>query len=219
MLAGGSACRRKPFAILFPLVTVSSDPRQSTLPSTIWEPQSPTIQYKGSVIMKIESMEDLFVEQIEDLYDAEQRLVKALPKMAEASTSPELRQAFESHLDETRGHVTRLEQVFLALRKKPKSQTCDAMKGLIEEGEDMISNTGQSPVRDAGLIAAANRVEHYEIAAYGTVRTLAKALGVNEAVSLLNATLAEEKKADEKLTNLAETSVNQQALRSAPVSR
>jgi ferritin-like metal-binding protein YciE len=169
--------------------------------------------------MKIESMEDLFVEQIEDLYDAEQRLVKALPKMAEASTSPELRQAFESHLDETRGHVTRLEQVFLALRKKPKSQTCDAMKGLIEEGEDMISNTGQSPVRDAGLIAAANRVEHYEIAAYGTVRTLAKALGVNEAVSLLNATLAEEKMADEKLTSLAETSVNQQALRSAPVSR
>ncbi len=169
--------------------------------------------------MKIESMEDLFVEQIEDLYDAEQRLVKALPKMAEASTSPELRRAFESHLDETRGHVTRLEQVFQALRKKPKSQTCDAMKGLIEEGEDMVSNTDQSPVRDAGLIAAANRVEHYEIAAYGTVRTLAKVLGVKEAVTLLDATLIEEKKADEKLTKLAETSVNQEALRSAPVSR
>jgi ferritin-like metal-binding protein YciE len=169
--------------------------------------------------MKIESMEDLFVEQIEDLYDAEQRLVKALPKMAEASTSPALRQAFESHLDETRGHVTRLEQVFQALRKKLKSQTCDAMKGLIEEGEDMVSNTEQSPLRDAGLIAAANRVEHYEIAAYGTVRTLAKALGVNEAVGLLDATLTEEKNADAKLTKLAETSVNREVLRSAPVSR
>jgi ferritin-like metal-binding protein YciE len=179
----------------------------------------PKFNIKGRVIMKIETMEDLFVEQIEDLYDAEQRLVKALPKMAEASTSPELRHAFESHLDETRGHVTRLEQVFLALRKKPKSQTCDAMKGLIEEGEDMISNTDQSPVRDAGLIAAANRVEHYEIAAYGTVRTLAKALGVNEAVGLLDATLTEEKKADEKLTRLAETSVNRDALRGAAVSR
>jgi ferritin-like metal-binding protein YciE len=112
-----------------------------------------------------------------------------------------------------------LEQVFQALRKKPKSQTCDAMKGLIEEGEDMVSNTEQSPLRDAGLIAAANRVEHYEIAAYGTVRTLAKALGVNEAVGLLDATLTEEKNADAKLTKLAETSVNREALRSAPVSR
>src|ERR1700746_1089420 len=118
--------------------------------------------------MKIETMEDLFLEQIEDLYDAEQRLVKALPKMAEASTSPELRQAIESHLGETKGQVTRLEQVFQYLRKKPKGQTCDAMKGLIEEGEDMISNIDQSPLRDAGLIAAANRVEHYEIAAYGS---------------------------------------------------
>src|ERR1700683_1255690 len=163
--------------------------------------------------MKIESMEDLFVEQIEDLYDAEQRLVKALPKMAEASTSPALRQAFESHLDETRGHVTRLEQVFQALRKKPKSQTCDAMKGLIEEGEDMVSNTEQSPVRDAGLIASANRVEHYEIAAYGSARTFAQLLGLNEAASLLEQTLREEKTADQKLTQLAESLVNDEALR------
>jgi len=168
--------------------------------------------------MKIESMEDLFVEQIEDLYDAEQRLVKALPKMAEASTSPALRQAFESHLGETKGHVQRLEQVFQIVRKKPKGLTCDAMKGLIEEGEDMVSNTDQSPLRDAGLIAAANRVEHYEIAAYGTVRALAKTLGIAEAVSLLEATLMEEKKADEKLTKLAHTSVNQEAMRAAPVS-
>jgi ferritin-like metal-binding protein YciE len=168
--------------------------------------------------MKIESMEDLFIQQIEDLYDAEQRLVKALPKMAEASTSPALKQAFESHLGETKGHVQRLEQVFQSIRKEPKKQTCDAMKGLIEEGEDMVSNTDQSPLRDAGLIAAANRVEHYEIAAYGTVRTLAKTLGIAEAVNLLEATLTEEKKADEKLTKLAYTSVNQEALRAAPVS-
>jgi ferritin-like metal-binding protein YciE len=169
--------------------------------------------------MKIESMEDLFLEQIEDLYDAEQRLVKALPKMAEAATSPALRQAFESHLGETKGHVTRLEKVFQALRKKPKGQTCDAMKGLIEEGEDMVSNTDQSPLRDAGLIAAANRVEHYEIAAYGSVQAFAKTLGNMEAAKLLETTLNEEKKADEKLTKLAENSVNQEALRAAPVSR
>jgi ferritin-like metal-binding protein YciE len=169
--------------------------------------------------MKIESMEDLFVEQIEDLYDAEQRLVKALPKMAEAATSPALRQAFESHLGETKGHVQRLENVFQALRKKPKGQTCDAMKGLIEEGEDLVSNTDRSPLRDAGLIAAANRVEHYEIAAYGSVQAFAKTLGINEAVTLLDATLSEEKRADEKLTKLAETSVNQEALRAASVSR
>jgi ferritin-like metal-binding protein YciE len=169
--------------------------------------------------MKIESMEDLFLEQIEDLYDAEQRLVKALPKMAEAATSPALRQAFESHLGETKGHVTRLEQVFQAIQKKPKSQTCDAMKGLIEEGEDLVSNTDQSPVRDAGLIASANRVEHYEIAAYGSVQAFAKTLGITEAVRLLETTLNEEKKADEKLTKLAESSVNQGALRAASVSK
>jgi len=169
--------------------------------------------------MKIESMEDLFLEQIEDLYDAEQRLVKALPKMAEAATSPALRQAFESHLGETKGHVTRLEQVFQAIQKKPKAQTCDAMKGLIEEGEDMVSNTDRSPLRDAGLIAAANRVEHYEIAAYGSVQAFAKTLGITEALPFLAATLNEEKNADEKLTKLAESSVNQEALRAAPVSK
>ncbi len=169
--------------------------------------------------MKIETMEDLFLEQIEDLYDAEQRLVKALPKMAEASTSPELRQAIESHLGETKGHVTRLEQVFQFLRKKPKGQTCDAMKGLIEEGEDVISNIDQSPLRDAGLIAAANRVEHYEIAAYGSARTFAKTLGLREAVSLLEQTLNEEKNADTKLTTLAESKINAEALRAASVSR
>lgn len=169
--------------------------------------------------MKIESMEDLFLEHIEDLYDAEQRLVKALPKMAEAATSPELRQGFESHLGETKGQVKRLEQVFQLLGKKSKGQTCDAMKGLIEEGEDMISSIDKSPLRDAGLIAAANRVEHYEIAAYGSARSFAQTIGLAEAVSLLDATLNEEKKADEKLTRLAESTVNREASRAASFSR
>ena len=124
--------------------------------------------------MKIETMEDLFLEQVEDLYDAENRLVKALPKMAEACTSTALREAFESHLLETEGHVTRLESVFRTLDRDPKSHTCDAMKGLISEGEDVISDIDESPLRDAGLIAAANRVEHYEIAAYGSARTFAE---------------------------------------------
>jgi len=168
--------------------------------------------------MKIESMEDLFLEQVEDLYDAEKRLVKALPKMAEATTSITLRQAIQSHLMETEGHVSRLENVFRILGKDPKAQTCDAMKGLISEGEDVISDIDESPLRDAGIIAAANRVEHYEIAGYGSARTFAQILGLTEAASLLEQTLQEEKKADQKLTQLAESMVNEEALRN-PVSQ
>jgi ferritin-like metal-binding protein YciE len=164
--------------------------------------------------MKIESMEDLFLEQIEDLYDAEKRLVKALPKMAEASTSQSLRQAIQSHLMETEGHVSRLENIFRTLGKNAKSQTCDAMKGLISEGEDMVSDTDPSSLRDAGIIACANRVEHYEIAAYGSARTFAQTLGLREAASLLEQTLQEEKAADQKLTQLAESMVNEEALKS-----
>jgi ferritin-like metal-binding protein YciE len=167
--------------------------------------------------MKIENMEELFLAEIEDLYDCEKRLTKALPKMAKASTSLQLRQAFESHLLETEGHLQRLEKVFSAMGKEPKAETCQAIKGLIEEGEDMISNTDQSPLRDAGIIAAANRVEHYEMAAYGSARTFAQILGLSSAVSLLEQTLKEEKMADKKLTQLAETMINNEALRSAPV--
>jgi ferritin-like metal-binding protein YciE len=168
--------------------------------------------------MKIETMEDLFLEQVEDLYDAERRLVKALPKMAEASTSQALRQAFESHLLETEGHVGRLESIFRALGQDPKAQTCDAMKGLVSEGEDIIGDIEQSSLRDAGIIAAANRVEHYEIAAYGSARTFAQILGLNEAASLLEQTLQEERNADRKLTQIAESMVNDEALRS-PISQ
>lgn len=162
--------------------------------------------------MRIETMEDLFLEQIEDLYDAEQRLVKALAKMADASTSRELRTAFDEHLQQTRGHVTRLEQIFADIGKKAKGKTCEAMKGMIEEAEDIIDDVKQSPLRDAGLISAANRVEHYEIAGYGTTRTMARTLGFNRAVDLMEQTLQEEKKADAKLTQIAEQMVNQEAL-------
>lgn len=169
--------------------------------------------------MTIETMQDLFLGQIMDLYDAEQRLVKALPKMADAATSPQLRQAFEQHLEETRGHVDRLERIFGRMGQKAKGETCDAMKGLISEGEDIVSDIDASPLRDAGLIAAANRVEHYEIAGYGSARTFATQLGLTDAASLLQQTLEEEKRADATLTRLAESSVNSQAQRDSPALR
>jgi ferritin-like metal-binding protein YciE len=163
--------------------------------------------------MKFETMEDLFLGEIQDLYDAEQRLVKALPGMAEAATSAELRRAFEKHLAETVGHVSRLEQIFAQIGKDPKATTCDAMKGLVKEGESIIDDIDQSPLRDAGLIAAANRVEHYEIAAYGSARTFAQTLGMTAAASLLAQTLQEEKMADQTLSEIAQGMVNNEALR------
>jgi ferritin-like metal-binding protein YciE len=169
--------------------------------------------------MTVETMEDLFVSQVMDLYDAEQRLVKALPKMAEAAASPQLRQAFQSHLEETRGHVQRLERIFSNIGQKAKSTTCEAMKGLIEEGEEVISDIDDGSLRDAGLIAAANRVEHYEMAGYGSARTFAQSLGMNEEASLLEQTLEEEKKADARLTELATTGINDQAARTSQTSR
>ena len=157
------------------------------------------------------SLQDLFVNQLEDLYDAEQRLTKALPKMAQAAHSSQLRQAFQTHLTETEGHVSRLEKIFGQLGIDPKRETCDAMKGLIAEGEEMISAKGDADVKDAALIAAAQRVEHYEISAYGTARTFAQRLGFNDAANTLQQTLREESAADEKLTQIAESSVNLQA--------
>jgi ferritin-like metal-binding protein YciE len=173
----------------------------------------------GEKAMTIATMEDLFLEQIEDLYDAEQRLVKALPKMAEASTNAELRNAFEDHLQQTRGHVQRLEQVFSELGKDPEKESCEAMKGLIKEGEDLIGDLDQSPLRDVGLIAVANRVEHYEMAGYGTARELARSLGLSRSVQLLDETLEEEKRADAKLTQIAQRDVNPRALKSGAKTR
>ena len=165
------------------------------------------------------SMNDLFVNQIEDLYDAEQRLTKALPKMAEAAHSSQLKQAFQSHLTETEGHVRRLEQIFRELNTDPTRETCEAMKGLISEGEEMIKAHGDPDIKDAALIAAAQRVEHYEISGYGTARSFAQRLGLTQAANLLQQTLQEEKAADEKLTNIAESSVNVKATGTATGAR
>ena len=166
-----------------------------------------------------EDLNDLFVQQIEDLYDAENRLMDALPKMRDAAHSPELKDAFAQHLDETRRHAQRLTDIFRTLGRDPQRETCAAMKGLIKEGQDMIAATGVPAVKDAALIAAAQRVEHYEMAGYGTVRTLASRLGLGEVVNTLQMTLNEEAAADKTLTRIAETYVNAVAPVSATTSR
>jgi ferritin-like metal-binding protein YciE len=162
----------------------------------------------GGKIMKLNSLQDLFVEQMRDLYDAEKQMVKALPKMAKAAASEELKAAFEGHLQETQGHVHRLEQVFTMLGLKARSKSCAAMEGLVQEGKEMIDMDGEDMVKDAGLIATAQRVEHYEIAGYGCLVTWARQLGHHEAADLLEHTLNEEKNADQKLNFIAEGSVN-----------
>jgi len=153
--------------------------------------------------MKLESLHDLFVSELKDLYNAENQLVKALPKMAKAAASDELRTAFEDHLRETENQVERLERVFKEIDIAPRGKKCEAMQGLIEEGKEMIEADASDAVRDAALIAAAQRVEHYEIAGYGTVRTYAQLLGFEEAAELLQETLDEEAAADQKLSELA----------------
>lgn len=160
---------------------------------------------------KLESLDDLLVEQLQDLYDAENRLTKALPDMAEASKNAELKKVFQSHLRETEGHVNRLEKVFGILGRDREGSTCEAMKGLLKEGEEMIDAKGDPNVKDAALIAAAQRVEHYEIAGYGTARTFAERLGYSEAAKILQQTLDEEGAADKKLTQIAEQSINWKA--------
>jgi ferritin-like metal-binding protein YciE len=152
----------------------------------------------------INSLHELYVQQLRDLYDAENQLVKALPKMAEAANSDELRQGFEEHLEQTKEHVQRLETIFEKLGEKPKGEKCKGMEGLVKEGSEVLDKDMQEDVKDAAIIAAAQRVEHYEIAGYGTVRTYANLLGEDEATSLLEKTLDEEKETDDKLTQLAE---------------
>ena len=154
---------------------------------------------------KITNLRDVFVEQLKDLYNAEQQLVKALPKMAKAATSPDLAQGFEDHLEQTKGHVNRLEEIFKKLEEKPTGKKCKAMEGLIKEGAETIGEDASDAAKDAMLIAAAQRVEHYEIAGYGSVKTYADLLGEDEAAGLLAETLQEEKDTDEKLTEAAET--------------
>jgi ferritin-like metal-binding protein YciE len=153
--------------------------------------------------VKLDSLQDVLQEQIEDLYSAETQLVQALPKVAQAASTNELRQAFEQHLEETRGHVRRLEQIFGQVGISSPSEFCEGMEGLIREAEEIVAAKGDAAARDAALIAAAQRVEHYEIAGYGTARTLAEELGRAEAKRLLDETLDEEKNADALLTRLA----------------
>ena len=159
----------------------------------------------------LKSLEDLFVHELKDLYSAEQQLIKALPKMAKAASSEHLRAGFEEHLEQTKQHAERLEKIFEALGQSHRGAKCKAMEGLVEEGKELIDEKAAPEVKDAGLIAAAQRVEHYEIAGYGTACTFARLLGHSDAEELLQKTLEEEKATDEKLTKLAETEVNQAA--------
>jgi len=153
--------------------------------------------------MKQNALKELYIDELRDIYNAENQLVKALPKMAKAATSDELRQGFEGHLEQTKGHVQRLEQIFEDLEEKPTGKKCKGMEGLVEEGKEMIEEEDGEAL-DAGLISAAQRVEHYEIAAYGCVRTYANLLGETEAAELLKQTLQEEKETYQKLIKLAE---------------
>jgi ferritin-like metal-binding protein YciE len=162
--------------------------------------------------MKLESLKDLYVEQLKDLYSAETQIIEALPKLAERASSPDLKTAFQEHLRQTQEQVRRLEQIFQDIGESPKGHTCEGMKGLLKEGEEMIKMQGDAKVIDAGLIAASQRVEHYEIAGYGTVRTYAELLGKDMHVSLLERTLQEEEMTDERLTELAESHVNEEAM-------
>jgi ferritin-like metal-binding protein YciE len=164
--------------------------------------------------LKLNSLRDLLLEELRDLYNAEQQLVDALPKMADAAKAPDLKSAFNHHLEQTKQHVSRLERVFARIGEKASGETCEAMKGLIKEGEQIIKAEGNADVCDAGLISAAQRVEHYEMAGYGTARTLARRVGENEIASALQQTLDEEGEADKKLTSIAESQVNVGAVRS-----
>jgi ferritin-like metal-binding protein YciE len=163
--------------------------------------------------MRLDNLKNVLILQLQDLYSGEDQLISALPKMADAAASSELKSAFQTHLSETREHKHRLEQAFHMLGEEPKAETCDAMKGLISEGEEVMGLDGDADVKDAALIAAAQRVEHYEIAGYGCVRSFARRLGRQDVAELLQETLDEEANADKLLTHIAENAVNVEAAR------
>jgi ferritin-like metal-binding protein YciE len=168
-------------------------------------------QQQEKTMAKEKTLHDLFHDTLKDIYFAEKKILGALPKMAKAAQSDELRAAFEKHEQETEEHVNRLEQVFEEIDHKPQGKTCDAILGIIAEGQEVMKEYKGKPALDAGLLAAAQAVEHYEISRYGTLKTWAAQLGLDEAVKLIDATLAEEKKTDRALTELAESEVNQHA--------
>lgn len=165
--------------------------------------------------MRLNSLHDLYIQELRDLYNAENQIVKALPKMIKECSSADLRGALEEHLQVTRQQVGRLEEIFQRLDESPKGSKCKGMEGIIDEGEDMMGKDAPEQVRDAGIISAAQRVEHYEMAAYGTVRTYALQLGYTDHAELLQKTLNEEGEADKKLTQIAESRVNIEATRTA----
>lgn len=165
--------------------------------------------------MAVKTVQDLFVDELRDIYHAEKQLTKALPKMAKAASSDKLKQAFESHLEETNGQIERLEQIFEALDLRTRGKPCEAMKGLVEEGKEIMDEVKEPEVLDAALIVAAQKVEHYEIASYGALRALAEALGHKDAVRLLDETLKQEKAADETLNKLALSDINKRAMQKA----
>jgi ferritin-like metal-binding protein YciE len=164
--------------------------------------------------MSVETMQELLIDELKDLYSAEKQIVRALPKLAKAVSTPELQEALNTHLEETKNQVTRLEQIAELVSKKLSGKTCVGMKGVLEEGSEVLEETDKGAVRDAALIAACQRVEHYEMAGYGAARDFAKALGLNEAAALLDETLAEEKNADKKL-NMVSKQVNHAAKQAA----
>ena len=161
--------------------------------------------------MKLPSLRELFINELRDIYSAENQILKALPKMVKAASSEDLKNAFSEHLEQTKTHVQRLEQIFDRLDAKPKGKKCKGMEGIIEEGKGLLEEDAEDEVMDAGLICAAQKVEHYEMAVYGSVRTLARQLGDDESAELLQETLDEEGETDKKLTELAESSINQEA--------
>lgn len=155
--------------------------------------------------MKLENLQQLYLKELRDLYDAEKQITEALPKLINAATNPELKSGLQEHLEVTKTQISRLEQIFQSLNEKPTGETCKGMKGVIKEGDEIVSAGGDPSTVDAGIISAAQRVEHYEMAGYGTVRTYAKLLGRQEHASLLQQTLDEEAQADETLTQIAST--------------
>jgi ferritin-like metal-binding protein YciE len=178
----------------------------------VWLPRvTALISSEDKMAKKHKQLDELFHDTLKDIYFAEKKILATLPKMAKAAQASELKKAFEKHRGETEGHVDRLEKVFASIDKKPQAKTCDAIVGITDEGAEIMKDYKSSPALDAGLLAAAQAVEHYEISRYGTLRTWAKELGLNDAVRLLDQTLAEEKKTDEALTEIAESVVNQEA--------
>ena len=165
--------------------------------------------------MAVKTVQDLFVQELRDIYHAEKQLTRALPKMAKAATSDKLKQAFQNHLEETKGQIERLEQIFESLDLRTRGKPCEAMQGLVEEGKEVMEEVKEPEVLDAALIVSAQKVEHYEIASYGSLRTLAESLGHKDAAKLLDQTLAEEKKTDELLNKLALGDINKRAMQKA----